>query len=237
MTSPVTTSVVGSAERSPNTSTPDIARVVSVNVGGVRTVDTPTRTVTTGIFKSPVPGRIRARGVNLDGDEQADRKNHGGSHKAIYAYAVEDIEYWEGVLGRPLGCGVMGENLTTSGIDLNEAVIGERWAVGSTVLEVSEPRSPCFKLGICLGLPTFPRMFVAAQRPGTYLRIAQEGDVGAGDSIKPIFRPEHEVTVRLAFRAWLVDRSLVPALRAAPQLSEAWKEWIERDPGRQVRFE
>ena len=231
MTSP-TDFVVGTSGESS-----DLAHLVSVNVGGVRTVDTPRRTVTTGIFKTPVAGRVRARGVNLEGDDQADRKNHGGPHKAIYAYALEDIEYWEGALNRHLGYGVMGENLTTAHIDLNEALIGEHWAVGSMVLEVSEPRSPCYKLGLKLGQPAFPRQFIAAQRPGTYLRIIEEGDVGAGDPIEVLWRPDHDVTVRLAFQAWLIDRSLIPRLRAAPQLSPAWKDWIDRDPDRPVAFD
>lgn len=133
-------------------------------------------------------------------------------------------------MGRPFGPGSVGENLTISNIDPNEALIGERWAVGTTVLEVSEPRSPCYRLGLRHDDVTLPRRFVAAQRPGTYLRIIEQGDIGAGDTIEVIERPNHLVTVRLAFQAWLVDRSLVPQLRAAPQLSDAWKAWISKEP-------
>jgi MOSC domain-containing protein YiiM len=214
-----------------------IARVLSVNVGGQRTLDTARRPVTTGIWKSPVAGRVRARGVNLDGDAQADRVNHGGPHKAIYAYATEDLAFWEQHLGRQLGPGAFGENLTTIGIDPNTALIGERWAIGSTVLEVSEPRSPCYKLGLRHEDPTLVRAFVAAQRPGAYLRIVQAGDVGAGDPIEVVWRPDHDVTIRLAFQAWLIDRSLISRLRRAPQLSPAWKRWIVTDPERPVSFE
>ena len=110
-------------------------RVLSVNVGGPRTVQTSKGSVTTGIWKTPAAGRVRAHGTNLDGDVQVDRHNHGGPHKAIYAYAADDLAYWEQHLGRPLGPGSLGENLTISGIDPNTALIGERWAIGSTLLE------------------------------------------------------------------------------------------------------
>ena len=218
----------------PDDSTGDRATVVSVNVGLPRTYDTDKGPVTTGIWKSPVAGRVRTVGVNLEGDAQADRENHGGWNKAIYAYAVEDLRYWERQMGRAFGPGAMGENLTVSGIDPNEALIGERWAVGSTVLEVSEPRSPCYRLGIRHDDVTLPRRFIAAQRPGTYLRIIEQGDIGAGDAIEVIERPDHFVTVRLAFQAWLVDRTLVPRLRAAPQLSDRWRAWIDKEPNRRV---
>jgi MOSC domain-containing protein YiiM len=213
-----------------------VPHVISVNVGLPQTVQTATRPVTTAIWKTPVAGRVRARGINLDGDDQADRRNHGGPDKAVYVYALEDIEYWEHHLGRPLGPGAMGENLTTCGLDPNEALIGERWGIGSAVFEVSEPRSPCYRLGLRHGDPTLVRAFVAAQRPGTYLRIIQEGDVGAGDRVDVLFRPDHDVTARLAFQAWQIDRRLIPRLRAAPQLSQAWKDWIDHDPQRGVRF-
>jgi MOSC domain-containing protein YiiM len=210
--------------------------VISVNVGQPRTVAVRRGTATTAIWKTPVTGRVRARGVNLDGDVQVDRKNHGGPDKAIYTYAAGDIAYWERRLGRPLGPGALGENLTTVGIDTNEALIGERWAVGSTIPEVSEPRSPCYRPALRHRDPTLPKAFVAAQRPGTYLRIVQEGDIGAGDTIEVVWRPDHDVTVRLAFQAWLVDRTLVARLWAAPQLSAAWKNWMENDPERSVAF-
>jgi MOSC domain-containing protein YiiM len=214
------------------------ARVLSVNVGGPRTIETGKRSVTTGIWKTPVAGRVRAHGTNLDGDVQVDRENHGGPHKAIYAYAAEDLAYWEQHLGRPLGPGALGENLTTSGIDPNTATIGERWAIGSTLLEVSEPRSPCYRLALRHGEPKLVRDFVVAERPGAYLRIIEPGDIGAGDAIEVVWRPEHDVTIRLAFEAWLVDRGLIPRLRPAlAHLSPAWQRWIDTDPDRPVRFE
>jgi MOSC domain-containing protein YiiM len=214
------------------------ARVLSVNVGGPRTLETRKGLVTTAIWKTPVAGRIQARGSNLAGDVQVDRQNHGGPFKAIYAYAAEDLSSWEEHLGRPLGPGALGENLTTLGIDPNTALIGERWAIGSTVLEVSEPRSPCYRLALRHGEPRLVRDFVVAERPGAYLRIVEEGDIGAGDAIQVVWRPAHDVTIRLAFQAWLVDRSLIPRLRPAlAHLSPAWRCWIETDLDRPVRFD
>src|SRR6516162_1729554 len=124
------------------------ARVLSVNVGSVREFEYNGRPAKSAIWKSPVVGRIAARGINLDGDEQADRKAHGGPDKVIYAYAVEDTRWWKQEIDRPLGYGEFGENLTTEGIGVNDALIGERWEIGTTILEVSEPRIPCWRLGI-----------------------------------------------------------------------------------------
>src|SRR5919204_6822529 len=161
-----------------------IGKVLSVNVGLPREFEYNGRPAKSAIWKSPVVGRIAARGVNLDGDDQADRKAHGGPDKAIYAYAVEDARWWERTLGRSLAHGVFGENLTTEAIDVNGALIGERWAIGTVVLEVSEPRVPCWRLGVRMDDPMFPRSFTEALRPGAYLRIVAEGDVGAGDEIR-----------------------------------------------------
>ena len=128
--------------------------------------------------------RIAARGVNVEGDEQADREAHGGPDKALYAYAVEDLRWWEEELARSLPFGQFGENVTTEGIAVNDALVGERWEIGSTVLEVSEPRVPCWRLGVRMDDSLFARRFTEALRPGTYLRIIVEGDLGAGDEIR-----------------------------------------------------
>src|SRR5262245_46097844 len=119
------------------------AKVLSVNVGAVREFEYNGHPAKSAIWKLPAVGRIAARGVNLAGDDQADRKAHGGPDKVVYAYAVEDIQWWEQEVGRPLAYGEFGENLTTEGIEVNNALVGERWKIGSTVLEVSEPRIPC----------------------------------------------------------------------------------------------
>ncbi len=140
-------------------------RVESVNVGAPRAVQVNGHTVWTAIWKSPVEGRVPLRGVNLRGDDQADRTVHGGPDKAVYAYGAEDTEWWEAQLGVSLGPGAFGENLTVRGVPVSEATIGERWAVGSTVLEVAQPRLPCFKLGLRMGDPLFLKRFAAAGRP------------------------------------------------------------------------
>ena len=202
--------------------------VLSVNFGPVEMVEHHGRPVLTGIFKEPVAGPVAVLGVNLDGDDQADRDNHGGPDRAVYAYAAEDLAWWETELGRVVSPGTMGENLTTSQIDVTGASIGERWRVGSVVLEVTAPRVPCFKLGIRMGDPRFPLRFARAGRPGAYLRIVQAGEVGAGDSIEVLRRPDHEVTVGLVARAFHDDHSLAPRLLDAPELGGGWREWADR---------
>jgi MOSC domain-containing protein YiiM len=166
------------------------AVVRSVNVGRPRTVDWLGRSVTSAIWKEPVDGPVPLEGVNLDGDDQADRRVHGGPDKAVYAYSVEDYAWWAASVG-PLAPGTFGDNLTTEGVDLNEARIGDRWLVGTAVLEVSQPRQPCYKLGMRMGDERFPGRFEAAARPGTYLRIVQPGSISAGDTIvvEPAARP------------------------------------------------
>src|SRR5207248_10333999 len=161
-----------------------VGRVLSINVGTVREFEYRGRPVKSAIWKSPAAGRIAARGVNLDGDDQADRKAHGGPDTAVYAYAVEDARWWEREIGRSFAYGEWGENLTTEGIEVNNALVGERWEIGATVLEVSEPRIPCWRLGVRMNDRIFPRRFAEAMRPGAYLRIVVEGSVGAGDEIR-----------------------------------------------------
>jgi len=207
------------------------AKLVSVNVGMPRIVEHHGRTVTTAIWKRPVAGRVEVRGVNLDGDGQADRTVHGGVDKAVYAYAQEDYEWWGVELGtEALEPGTFGEKLTVVGIDLGGAEVGERWRVGTALLEVSEPRFPCFKLGIRMGDPRFLKRFAAARRPGTYLRIVEEGDLGAGDLIEVVDRPGHGVTIGLFAKAFLGDRGLLDELLAADALSETWRKWIYEQP-------
>jgi MOSC domain-containing protein YiiM len=212
--------------------------VLSVNVGGVRKFEYHGQPAESAIWKSPVPGRTAARGVNLEGDRQADREAHGGPDKAVYAYAVEDERWWEREIGRPLSYGEFGENLTTERIQVNEALVGERWRIGSAVFEVSEPRIPCWRLGVRMNDDTFPRHFSKAMRPGSYLRIVVEGDVGAGDDISVVERPDHDLTIRDVFRIYTRDRDEVSRLLAVPQLSASWKRWAEhlvkKDTGTRV---
>jgi MOSC domain-containing protein YiiM len=202
--------------------TPTIPRVISVNVGAVREVEWRGEVVTTAIWKQPVAGRIALRGVNFAGDDQADRTVHGGPDKAVYAYAREDYDLWhdeEGVASMPA---LFGENLTTEGIDLGAALVGERWRVGSTVLEVAQIRLPCFKLGIRLGDPRFPKRFQAVGRMGAYLRVVQEGDVGADDPIEVIHRPDHGITLCTMLQA-LDDADQARSLTRAGYLPAFWR--------------
>ena len=201
-----------------------VMKVLSVNVGGVREFDYNGRPAKSAIWKLPTAGRIAARGVNLEGDDQADRKAHGGPDKSVYAYSIEDVRWWEETLGRSLQYGVFGENLTIEGIAVNDALVGERWAIGTAVFEVSEPRIPCWRLGVRMNDQMFPRRFTEALRPGTYLRIVVEGSVGAGDEIRIIERPDHDLTIRVYTR----DRGEVERLLAVPRISEGWRRWAQR---------
>lgn len=199
--------------------TPPIVR--SLNVGNIRQIEFNGRHVTTGIWKSPASGRIALRGVNFAGDDQADRTVHGGPNKAVYAYAVEDYAWWESQ-GVETSLGLFGENLTTEGVDLTGAVVGQRWHLGTTVLEVVQPRLPCFKLGVRMGDGAFLRRFHLAMRPGAYLRVIEEGDVGAGDVITVSAAPAHGITLRDMVEA-LDDPDKAAALRVVPNLPNFWR--------------
>jgi MOSC domain-containing protein YiiM len=202
-------------------------RVLSVNVGRAQAFEYNGHPAKSAIWKTPVAGRIAARGVNLEGDEQADRKAHGGPDKAVYAYAVEDLHWWEQKILRSLDYGAFGENLTTEGIEVNDALVGERWQIGTTILEVSEPRVPCWRLGVRMNDAMLPRRFTQALRPGAYLRIVIEGNVGAGDEIRVVHKPDHDLTIRDVFRIYTRDRDEIGRLIAIPQMSDSWKRWAE----------
>lgn len=210
-------------------------RLLSVNVGTVRQIELAGQARTTAIWKLPVSGRVAVRGVNLAGDDQADRRAHGGPDKAVYAYAREDYAWWERQLGRTLDPGMFGENLPTEGIDLTDALVGERWRVGSAVLQVTSPRVPCWKLGARMGDPRFPARFAAAGRPGAYLAILEQGALGAGDRIQVIHRPGHGVTVGLVAASYHRDHRLAASILAAPELAEAWRHWAEHQIGAAAR--
>ena len=198
-------------------------RVVSVNVGEVRALQIQGRTITTGIWKRPVEGRVALRGVNFAGDDQADRSVHGGPDKAVYAYSREDYAYWRAESGIETPDGLFGENLTTEGIDLSAVVVGEQWNVGSTVLEVAQPRLPCFKLAIRMGDAQFSKKFMTAQRMGAYLRVVQEGDIGAGDIVRVSRAPDHGITPRDMVQA-LDDPVKAASLRLIARLPEFWQQ-------------
>lgn len=208
-----------------------MASLVSVNVGRSRSIATGRRSVRTAIWKAPVEGRVAARGVNLAGDEQADRSVHGGPDKAIYAYASEEIQAWEAELRHDLGPAPFGENLTTEGIDVSGALVGERWRIGTTLLEVVQPRLPCFKLALRIDEPAFLKRFARASRPGAYLRIVEEGEIGAEDEIRVGEKPEHGLTVGDVARIYHQERGRCALLLEAPELAEGWREWALRRTG------
>jgi MOSC domain-containing protein YiiM len=201
--------------------------VLSVNVGSVAEFHAG-RARRSAIVKTAAPGRVSVRGVNVEGDDQADRRVHGGPDQAVYAYARESYEWWEAELGRPLAAGTFGENLTLEGVDVDHALIGERWAIGSVVLEVTAPRIPCLKLQTQIGEPRFTRRFAAGRRPGGYLRIIQEGELAAGDAVAVVSRPDHDVTIALVNEAYLFDHALAPRLVVAHDaLAQRTRAWLD----------
>jgi MOSC domain-containing protein YiiM len=202
-------------------------RLVSVNVGRPRQVSVRRgRPVMSAIGKAPVSGRVRVAGVNVEGDDQADRLVHGGPDKAVYAYASEDTAWWSARLAREVGPGAFGENLTLEGVDVTGAVIGERWRIGTVELQVCQPRLPCFKLGLRFGDPQMVKLFAQAGRPGAYLRILTEGELGAGDRVDISERPAHGVTIGTVARAILLDETLLGPAAAAPELPHSLARWM-----------
>lgn len=197
----------------------------SVNVGRLKSVEyTDAPSGSTGIDKQPVEGPVRvaapgpkgAAGSGLAGDVVADLRHHGGDDQAVYAFAREDLDAWEGELARPLADGAFGENLTTSGVDVSGARIGERWRIGAdVVLEVTSSRIPCRTFAGHLGEKGWVRRFTQNAAPGAYLRVIEPGEIRAGDAIEIVHTPDHEVTVALQFRSATTERALLPQVLTA----------------------
>lgn len=212
------------------------AAVVSVNVGLPRTIEWQGQSVRTSIFKSPVHGSVRVGSDNLAGDRQADSSVHGGVHKAVYAYPSEHYAHWRADLG-DLAWGAFGENLTTVGLDEAAVRIGDRLRVGSVELVVTQPRLPCFKLGIRFGRPDMEKRFLRGGRTGFYLSVAREGEVRAGDAIVVAERQDGSVTVAEVVSAYGTDRpdrDLLRRLAALSVLPESLRERFRRrlrEPG------
>lgn len=214
-----------------------MALLLSVNVGRPRS--NPWKSAgTTGIDKRPVAGPVAVSApgpkgtgaVGLAGDRVYDVRHHGGTDQAVYAYAREDLDRWAAELGRVLPGGAFGENLTTSGLDVNAALIGEHWRVGDrVVLQVCCPRIPCVTFQGWMGEPGWLKRFTARALPGAYLRVIEPGEIRAGDQIAVTRRPEHAVTVALTFRALTTEPDLLPALAPAGALPDGIKAQV-RDP-------
>ncbi|MGH7543379.1 MAG: MOSC domain-containing protein [Gemmatimonadota bacterium] len=205
-------------------------RLLSVNVSLPKPVEHDGEVVWTGIFKEPVPGRVALRWLNLDGDRQADLSVHGGVDKAVYAYPVEHYDHWRRTLARELPFGQFGENFTVSGMLEAETSIGDVYRIGTALLQVTQPRTPCFKLGIKMGDRRFLKPFLASGRTGFYLRVLEEGGVGAGDPIELVRADPAGLTVAEVLRLGYVDtEDIEGASRAAAveALSEGWREWFK----------
>ena len=193
-----------------------MAHVLSVNVGRPKQAGW-AEIGRTSIDKTPVAGPVEVHAGGLAGDQVSDTENHGGRDQAVYAFAREDLDYWQQQLGRPIGPGVFGENLTTVGIDVNAAEVGEHWRIGTALLEVASVRTPCNDFKNWLGVSGFDnrawvRRFAARQRPGPYLRVLRAGLLAAGDPIEVVHRPGHGVTVSAMFCALTSHRERLPEL-------------------------
>jgi len=208
-------------------------KIISLNVGLPRDVLWHGRIVTTGIFKEPVAGRAALRKLNLDGDRQADLTVHGGEYKAVYCYPAEHYSYWKKELpARELPMGMFGENFTTEGVLEQDVHLGDRLAVGSAEVVVTQPRLPCYKLGVRFGSDDMVKRFLASGRSGFYVAVTREGKVGAGDEITVLSRDANAVPVPEITRLYVTKRwgteelvSLRRALQVAV-LPEDWKEYF-----------
>ncbi len=201
-------------------------KLVSVQVGRPRTVRWHGKPVSTGIYKEPVAGRIMLYRFNLDGDQQADLTVHGGPDKAVYVYPVEHYVTWAHELGRSnFSFGQFGENFTVEGM-LEETVhIGDIFRIGNARLEVTQPRVPCYKLGVKMGSMQFPKRFLASSRTGYYLRVLEEGDVGAGDSIERIKADPERITIWQAVRLAFFEQGDVAMLEKTLRIRALPQEW------------
>jgi MOSC domain-containing protein YiiM len=218
-------------------------KLISLNTGLPREVSWHGRMVTTGIFKEPVKGRVALRKLNLDGDRQADLTVHGGEHKAVYCYSLAHYEYWKKELpGRELPMGMFGENFTLDDGgkallggqgSLEESVhLGDRFSVGTAEVAVTQPRLPCYKLGIRFGSDDMVKRFLASGRTGFYVAVVREGEVGAGDEMKVMAREPHAVAVSEITRLYVAKRYGEAEIRAVqralriPELPESWKKYF-----------
>jgi len=209
---------------------PDM-KPISVNVGLPRVVMSNGDPVSTGIFKEPVAGGVMLRTLNLDGDRQADLSVHGGPSKAVYAYPSEHYDYWKRELpGMALSWGMFGENFTSAGLFESELNIGDKFRVGSAVVMVTEPRMPCYKLGIKFGRSDIVKRFLASERTGFYFAVLQEGEVGAGDPIELMEKSERSVRVNDITQLYTREKRNVELLRRAIEveaLPESWKSYFQ----------
>ena len=201
-------------------------KLISVNVGLPREVSWKGKTVRTGIFKEPVSERVMVRSLNLDGDRQADLTVHGGLDKAVYVYPFEHYDYWRGELPDiELPLGIFGENFTSTGLREEEVNIGDRFRIGNVTLMVTQPRLPCYKLGIRFGRPDMVKQFLASRRTGFYFRVLQEGEVEAGDTLELLSRDDNNITVADITQLYVRKEDNPDLRQRAAQLEALPKSW------------
>ena len=214
--------------------TDDTLKLTSLNVGLPRDSIWHGRTVTTGIYKFPVPHQVTARKLNLDGDRQADLSVHGGEHKAVYAYPVEHYDYWKKKLpGRDLPLAVFGENFTTEGLLETDVHIGDRFAMGTAEFAVTQPRLPCYKLGVRFESDDMVKRFLTSRRVGFYFAVTKEGQVAAGDEIKLLFRDSEAISIAAFVELYVAkdwtpaDKTKIRRLFELPSLPNDWKSHFD----------
>ena len=198
------------------------ARVIAVSVGRARDAEWAGRMKRTAIDKRPVGDRVKVGELGLIGDEQADLVNHGGPEQAVYVYAREDLDFWAAQIGRGLRDGAFGENLTTTGLDVTGARIGERWRIGSVLGELTGPRIPCGVFRTWMNERGWAKHFAAEARTGVYLRVLETGDVGAGDPVERVYRPDDAPTVAESVRAYYGDTDQLRRILAVPTHGPKW---------------
>jgi MOSC domain-containing protein YiiM len=207
-------------------------QLISVNVGLPREVTWKGKNVRTGIFKEPVKARVMVRELNLDGDRQADLTVHGGVDKAVYVYPFEHYDYWRSELpDAELTVGIFGENFTVTGLKEEELNIGDRFQIGSVELMVTQPRLPCYKLGIRFGRSDMVKRFLASRRTGFYFRVLQEGEVGAGDTLELVSRDDNNITVADITQLYVGKEDNPELLHRAAQLEalpKSWRDYFHR---------
>jgi MOSC domain-containing protein YiiM len=208
------------------------ARVISVNIGPVREMLIGGRPGRSGIDKRPIAGPVSVGSLGLTGDDYGDRARHGGTDQAVYAYAREDLDWWTEQLGCELRNGVFGENVTTAGLDITTALIGEIWRMGAVIVQITAPRIPCATFQSWTGEPHWVRRFAAAGRPGCYLRVLTAGSLVAGDEIEVLSRPEQQVTISEAMRAFYGDPDLMRLLLTVQGRGVKWDDIAEQVLGR-----
>jgi MOSC domain-containing protein YiiM len=203
-----------------------MVRILSVNVSLPKVIDFEGQRITTGIFKEPVEGRVNLRTLNLDGDRQADLTVHGGPDKAVYAYSMEHYDYWHGIFpDLPIPIGMFGENLTVERLIETEVNVGDVFRIGSATVIATQPRMPCYKLGVKFGRMDVLKKFLASGHSGIYFRVLKEGEGAAGDSIVQIREDSNRITISDIVRLYSSEREDLQTMRRAVKVEALPKGW------------